>query len=152
MIKLISPDVTVHHSAEFAIMLCRLIGYREPLIERLNDRNEVKTPAEHEYIASVWADPNHKWPTPSQVAKRREHLRRAAVFLEFLWEGGEGGGKWRHMITWCANLGIDQSTVQTSVKYASELGGGEWWSSAEHLAKKHKGGSLRLHVLGVVSN
>ena len=83
MIRLISPDVTVHHSAEFAIMLSRLIGYRDPLIERLNDRNEIKTPAEHEYIASVWGDPNHKWPTPSQVTMRREHLRRAAAFLEF---------------------------------------------------------------------
>ena len=59
-----SPDIVEeHYSADFALLLCRLIGYREPLIDRLRDPAVKKTPAEMEYLAERLADPNHKWRT-----------------------------------------------------------------------------------------
>ena len=116
--------------------------YRDPLIDRLNDRKEEKTHAEHEYIASVWADPDHKWPTPNQVEMSREHLRPSAAFLEFPWKDGKRGKTMEAYGHVCEVFEIDLKTARHSVKYARKLGDGEWWNSAERMAKKGK--SLRF--------
>jgi hypothetical protein len=142
MIKLISPDVTEYYDAEFAVMLSRLIGYHEPLIDRL--RNHQGHPAQDDYFASVLADPDHKWPTSSQVEMRREHLHRAVVFLWFLWKDGRRGGMMEAYDHVCTEHEIDLKTARNSVKYARGLGDGEWWNPVERLAKKRKGESIRL--------
>ena len=139
-----------HHGPRFAVLLCHWIGHRGPLIARLRDPALQKDQHELEYLANVLANPNHKWPTPNQVAESRKHLRRAAVYLEFLWKDGRRGKK----IAALENVRlkckadrrkIDMRTAQRSIKWAKELAGGEWWKSAEHLAKKGSRKSESLH-------
>lgn len=139
-----------HYGPQFAVLLCDWIGHREPLINRLRDPAVTKTQHEMEYLAKVLADPNHKWPTPGQVAERRKRLRRAAYYLEFLWKDGKLGKKMaalEYVQLKCKDgrKKLDQSTVQRSVKYAKCLANGEWWKSAEHLAKKGSRKSESLH-------
>jgi hypothetical protein len=135
-----------HHGPRFAVLLCRWIGYREPLIARLRDPGLQKDRHEMEYLADVLANPNHRWPTPKQVAESREHLHRAAVYLEFLWKDGKRGKKMEALNHVCDEFEIDLSTAQRSVnKRAKHLAGGEWWKSAEHLAKKGQRKSESLH-------
>src|SRR5262249_55409380 len=124
-----------HYGPRFAVLLCRWIGHRGPLIARLRDPAIQKDRHELEYLAEVLANPNHKWPTPGQVAKSRKHLHRAAVYLEFLWRGGRCGKKvaaLEHVRLRCraGHKNINLSTAQRSVNWARQLAGGEWWKSA----------------------
>jgi hypothetical protein len=139
-----------HYGPRFAVLLCRWIGHRGPLIARLRDPAEPKTQHEMEYLADVLADPNHRWPTPGQVDESRKHLRRAAYYLEFLWTDGKLGKKMaalEHVRLKCkaGHKKIDLSTAQRSLNWAKKLAGGEWWKSAEHLAKKGLRKSESLH-------
>jgi hypothetical protein len=120
-------------------MLSRLIGYHDPLIDRL--RNHIGSPVQDDYFVSILANPGHKWPTPNQVKMSREHLHRAVVFLGFLYKDGRRGGVMKAWDRVCIEFEIDIKTARTSVTYARELK--EWWSSVEHLAKKGKSESLR---------
>jgi hypothetical protein len=138
-----------HYGPRFAVLLCRWIGYREPLIARLRDPALQKDQHEMEYLADVLAT-NHKWPTPKQVAESRKHLRRAAYYLEFLWADGKLGKKMaalEHVRLECnaGHMKIDLSTAQRSINWAKKVAGGEWWKSAEHLAKKGSRKSESLH-------
>ena len=54
------------YGPEYAVRLCRIIGHRQPLIERLRDPAGRRTPHEMEYLAEVLDKPNHKWPTPDR--------------------------------------------------------------------------------------
>jgi hypothetical protein len=137
-----SPDVTEYYDAEFAVMLSRLIGYHDPLIDRL--RNHVGSPAQDDYFVSVLANPGHRWPTSIQVEMDREHLHRAAEFLRFLYEDGKRGGMMKVWDRVCTEFDIDIKTARASVTIARRLGDGEWWNLAERLAKKGKYESLRL--------
>jgi hypothetical protein len=67
-----------HYGSRFAVLLCRWIGHRAPLIARLRDHAEPKDQHEMDYLADVLANPNHRWPTPNQVTQSRKHLHRAA--------------------------------------------------------------------------
>jgi hypothetical protein len=134
-----------HHGPQFAVLLCRWIGHRGPLIARLRDPALQKDQHELEYLADVLANPNHRWPTPNQVTESRKHLRRAAVYLEFLWKDGRCGKKIKARDHVCDVFEIDVSTAQRSVRYAKHLADGEWWKSAEHLAKKGPRKSESLH-------
>jgi hypothetical protein len=147
----------------FAVMLADLIGYREPLIDRLlRDPAEVKLkPVERKFLASRLAD-SFKWPTSIQVSESRDKLRRAAHYLEYLY-GNDGrvtaenaellGKKSGSKMTAAdaeqlASRKCRRSTrtIQRAVEYAqalppslfvpADLGDGKWWTSAIHLAKK----------------
>jgi len=135
----------------FALLLARLIGHRQPLIDRLRHPEEKKTSAEHEFLADVLASPR-KWPTPEQVLNSREKLRRAAYFLEYRYGSGgkvrpedaellgkDSGSKLTDgnaELLAARKCKVDEKTIKRAVKYARALGNGEWWRSAEHLAKK----------------
>ena len=139
-----------HYGPQFAVHLCRWIGHRGPLIARLRDPAVQKDQHELEYLADVLANPNHKWPTPGQVDESRKHLRRAAVYLEFLWKGGKLGkttAALEHVRLKCktGHKKLDLRTAQRSIKRARELAGGEWWKATEHLAKKGSRKSESLH-------
>src|SRR5262245_13795171 len=110
-----------HYGPRFAVSLCRWIGHCKPLIERLRDPTIQKDQHELEYLADVLANPNHKWPTPGQVAESRKQLHRAAVYLEFLWRGGRCGKKLAAEYHVCDVFEIDRRTVQRSLKYAKRL-------------------------------
>jgi hypothetical protein len=130
-----SPDLSPLYDAEFAVLLAKLIGYREPLIARLRDRHMRHDRTELEYLADVLEKHSHRWPTQKQVENRREKLRRAAYYLQFL-HAGEGKGKEEAKRLAAEKCRVDAKTIARAVKYAKGLGGGEWWRSAEHLAKK----------------
>jgi hypothetical protein len=134
-----------HYGPRFAVLLCHWIGHRGPLIARLRDPAIQKDQHELEYLADVLDDPNHKWPTPGQVAESRKHLHRAAVYLEFLWKGGKCGKKMAALEHVRLKCDINLSTAQRSVDWAKKLAGGEWWKTAEHLAKKGPRKSESLH-------
>ena len=123
------------YGSVFAVMLARLIGYRDPLIQRLRERGEKKTPQEHEFIADRLAD-SFKWPTLNQVTESREKLRRAAYYLEFLKAPGSTLTTDESTERAAKKCKVDARTIRRAVKYAKALGGGEWWKSALHLAKK----------------
>jgi hypothetical protein len=133
-----------HYGPQYAVLLCRLIGHREPLIARLRDPAIPRTQHEMEYLADVLAKPE-RWSSQKTVDKSREKLRRAGYYLEFLWKGGSPGktmAAQEHVVRKCR---VNLSTVRRSVDYAKDLGGGEWWRSTERLAKKglRKRASLR---------
>ncbi|MFZ0402027.1 MAG: hypothetical protein WAL03_13190 [Pseudolabrys sp.] len=132
------------YGPEYAVRLCRIIGHRQPLIERLRDPAVRRTPHEMEYLAEVLDKPNHKWPTPGQVTRRREKLRRAAYYLEFLWMDGEDGKKMAAQVYAARKCRVDVSTVRKSLPYARRLEGGAWWKDTARLARKRKSESLHL--------
>jgi hypothetical protein len=124
-----------HHGPLFAMLLARLIGYRDPLIRRLRDPAVPKTDDELKYIADVLADPTKDRRTPNQVTESRDKLRRAAIYLECLYTGGKETVAEAEESA-ASRCKLDERTIRRAVKYAKALGGGEWWRSAEHLAKK----------------
>jgi hypothetical protein len=130
-----------HHGPVFAVLLARWIGYREPLIRRLLDPAVEKTPAELAFVADVLAG-RFKWPKggPKSVAARRRQLHVAATYLEFLYADGKRGkdtAAVAHAVRQCKISGrFPERKVWRNIKYAKALAGGEWWRSAEHLARK----------------
>jgi hypothetical protein len=147
-----SSPVARHHGPIFAVMLARLIGYRDPLIRRLRDPSVRKTDTELKYVADVLADPTKDRRRPNQVTDSREKLCRAAYFLEYLHGNGgkvrpedaellrkRAGSKMTAddaEVLAAKTCRVDERTIRRSVKYAKALGSGEWWRSAEHLARK----------------
>jgi hypothetical protein len=123
------------YGPKFAVMLARLIGYRDPLIQRLRDPKVKKDQKEHEFVASRLVD-SFKWPTPNQVIESREKLRRAAYYLEFLKAQGSPLTTEEAAERAAERCNVDARTIRRAVKYAKELGDGEWWKSALHLARK----------------
>jgi hypothetical protein len=128
-----SPNLSPLYSSDFAVLLAKLIGYRQPLIDRLRDLRVKHDRGELEYLADV-LEHSRRWPTENQVLNRREKLRRAAYYLQF--RDGEGKGKEAAKQRAADECGVDAKTIARAVKYARRLGDGEWWRSAEHLAKK----------------
>src|SRR5262249_20170630 len=131
-----SPNLSPRYDPEWAILLWRLIGYRQPLIDRLRDRTVDKTSTELEFIADVLDGtfPPHRG-TEISVERNRNRLGRVATFLEFriarrfLWEKAleETASQW----------GVTKETVLNDNKWAEkELGGGEWYRAAHRLAHK----------------
>ena len=132
-----------HFGPRYAVRLCRIIGHRQPLIDRLRDPGLQNTQDEMQYLAGVLAGIEPPWPTPWQVTVRREKLRRAVCYLEFLWRDGKLGKKMAAQAYAARKCRVDESTVRDSLDYAKNLESGEWWKDAERLARKRKIGSLR---------
>ena len=142
------------YGPKWAVLIARLVGHRDPLADRLM-RNPTLELAERDFLKDRLANPD-KWPTPKQVLASREKLERAAYYLEFLYD--EVDARFPEMFEReysrfnvaalqkvADKFGVDKKTIRRAVKFAKALGGGEWWTSASHLAKKgpRKRASLR---------
>jgi hypothetical protein len=141
------PAITKHYGPIYAVRMARWIGYREPLIYRLRDPTVSLDLVEREYLADVLAE----WPKPKgtsksepkgtskSVVRRRNQLRAAAVYLEFLNAGGKPG-KGDAAVKAAADrcTWITERTIRRNLSYAKSLGDGEWWTDASRLARKRK--------------
>ena len=133
-----------HYGPHYAVRLCRIIGYRRPLIDRLRDPALQITQDEMSYLAGVLEGTEPPWPTPGQVTVSRDKLQRAAYYLDFLWEGGKLGKMTAAEVYAARKCRVDVRTVRRSLDYAKALEGGAWWRDAARLARKRKSESLHL--------
>jgi hypothetical protein len=152
----------MRHGPEYAVMLARLIGYRDPLIRRLLDPAVPKTDTELNYVASVLAK-GVKWPTRKQVIESRKKLRRAVTFLRLHVVDGhpekkakiDAASKHRTSRDRTSRArpgvrrqpGVTTRTIEEALKFAKKLDGGEWWADTSRLARKARTDKYKLAQL-----
>jgi hypothetical protein len=125
------------YGPRWAVLLARLIGHRQPLIDRLLDQSREQDQIEREFHAAVYAG-KFKWPkgNAASVDSRREKLRRAAVFLRL--HVGQQMLRPDALEETAKECRCSERWVEKSLKFAEDLGGGEWWRAASRLARKRK--------------
>jgi hypothetical protein len=154
-----------HYGPKYAVMLARLIGYRQPLVRRLRDPEVEKTQDELDYVAGVLADDGAKWPTRKQVIESRKKLRRAVTFLRLHIVNGHPKKKAKGLAAEQHRTsrdytsskrarpgvrrepGVTPRTIEEALRFAKKLGDGEWWAGTSRLARKARTDKYKLAQL-----
>jgi hypothetical protein len=136
-----------HYGPKYAVMLARLIGYRQPLVRRLRDPEVEKTQDELDYVAGVLADDGAKWPTRKHIVNGHPKKKAKGLAAEQHRTSRDYTSSKRARPGVRREPGVTPRTIEEALRFAKKLGDGEWWAGTSRLARKARTDKYKLAQL-----